>query len=100
MVEAIAQFEVLLVDQQRILGADHPDTLTTRANLASWLAEAGRVDEAIGQFEALLNDCLRVLGPEHPVTKNVGEALKYLKLLRKIMHFTGAALSLIRRFLK
>uniref|UniRef100_UPI0023F5310F tetratricopeptide repeat protein n=1 Tax=Schaalia cardiffensis TaxID=181487 RepID=UPI0023F5310F len=72
-------FEALLVDRQRVLGVDHPDTLTTRNNLASCLARAGRVDEAIAQFEALLNDCLRVLGPDHPLTKNVREALERLK---------------------
>ena len=34
--DAIAVFEELLADQQRILGNDHPSTLTTRHNLAYW----------------------------------------------------------------
>ena len=37
MQEAIGQFRRLLDDQVRVLGPDHPDTLTTRNNLASWL---------------------------------------------------------------
>jgi len=28
--------EELLTDQLRVLGPDHPDTLATRHNLASW----------------------------------------------------------------
>jgi hypothetical protein len=33
--------EALLADQLRVLGADHPDTLTTRNKLASWRGPAG-----------------------------------------------------------
>jgi hypothetical protein len=50
------------------LPSDHPDTLTARNNLASWLGEVGRVGEAIDQFQALLADITRVLGPDHPDT--------------------------------
>jgi len=35
-VGAVAGFEALLVDQQRVLGADHPDTLRTRNNVSHW----------------------------------------------------------------
>ncbi|MFE3637501.1 NB-ARC domain-containing protein, partial [Streptomyces sp. NPDC059168] len=44
------------------LGPDHPDTLTTRSNLARWRGEAG---DAVGAAEAsadLLEDMVRVLG--------------------------------------
>jgi hypothetical protein len=34
----------LLNDQIRVLGPDHPDTLATRNNLASWLGESGPVE--------------------------------------------------------
>jgi hypothetical protein len=34
------------------LGPDHPDTLRTRNNLASWLGEAGRAQDAITLFPA------------------------------------------------
>ena|ERR1035437_2756613 len=46
----------------------HPDTLTTRNNLAFWLGESGRVAEAITAFEQLLADQSRVLGPDDPHT--------------------------------
>ncbi len=62
------QYELLLTDLLRVLGPDHPHTLTTRNNLASWLGRAGRVEAAVQQFELLLTDRLRVLGPDHPHT--------------------------------
>jgi hypothetical protein len=33
---AVAAFEELLADHLRVLGPDHPNTLTTRNNLAHW----------------------------------------------------------------
>ena len=51
-----------------MLGPEHPDTLTTRANLAHWTGEAGDAAGARDQFAALLPVRERVLGPEHPDT--------------------------------
>ncbi|WP_307874237.1 FxSxx-COOH system tetratricopeptide repeat protein [Frankia sp. AgW1.1] len=50
------------------LGAEHPDTLASRNNLAGAYRAAGRVEQAIGLFEQTLTDCERVLGAEHPDT--------------------------------
>ena len=50
------------------LGPDHPDTLTTRNNLATAYLDAGHVSTAIDMFEALLADRTRILGPDHPDT--------------------------------
>ncbi|MFJ9634527.1 tetratricopeptide repeat protein, partial [Streptomyces sp. NPDC101175] len=50
------------------LGPDHPDTLTTRNNLAHWRGRAGDAAGAANAFEELLTDQLRILGPEHPDT--------------------------------
>ena len=77
MQEAVGQFRQLLADRARVLGPDHPDTLTTRNNLASWLGEAGQVQEAIGQFRQLLDDRVRVLGPDHPDTLITRSNLAY-----------------------
>jgi tetratricopeptide (TPR) repeat protein len=60
--------EPLLADYERVLGTDHPDTLTTRNNLALAYREAGRTAEAIGLYERTLADRERVLGTEHPET--------------------------------
>lgn len=53
---------------QRVLGPEHPATLTTRNNLAHWTGEAGEPAAARDLFRALLPDHERVLGPEHPRT--------------------------------
>ncbi|WP_240677680.1 tetratricopeptide repeat protein [Actinacidiphila soli] len=50
------------------LGPDHPDTLTTRSNLARWRGEAGDAAGAAAAFEDLLADRIRVLGTDHPHT--------------------------------
>lgn len=47
---------------------DHPDTLTTRNNLAFWRGEAGDPAGAAAASEALLADRVRVLGPDYPDT--------------------------------
>ena len=58
-----------LVDNQiRVLGVDHPHTLTARNNLASFLGEAGFGDEAIEHFRSLVADQIRVLGNHDPAT--------------------------------
>ena len=49
-------------------GADHPDTLTTRANVAAWTGECGDAREALRVFQALLPDRERLLGADHPDT--------------------------------
>ncbi|GIG59723.1 hypothetical protein Lfu02_40950 [Longispora fulva] len=51
-----------------VLGPDHPNTLTTRGNLAGKRGEAGDPAGAVTAFENLLPDRVRVLGPDHPRT--------------------------------
>jgi hypothetical protein len=55
-------------NQLRVLGPDHPDTLTARNNVAGWAGQSGDVGEALRLFRELLPDQLRVLGPDHPET--------------------------------
>ena len=62
------RYEELLADQVRVLGADHPDTLATRHNLAGVIADAGDLVEARRRDEELLADRVRVLGADHPDT--------------------------------
>ena len=66
--QSILIAEPLLADQERVLGADHADTLTTRDNLALAYREAGRTAEAITLHEQTLADRERVLGADHPDT--------------------------------
>jgi hypothetical protein len=63
--EALAIERGALPIQELVLGRDHPDTLTTRHNIASWTWQAG---EALHLFRELLSDREGVLGRDHPDT--------------------------------
>ena len=76
LTEAIALYEQVHTDSTRVLGEDHPDTLTSRNNLAYAYESAGRLQEAIGLFDRLLGGCLRILGPDHPLTATVRKSLE------------------------
>ncbi|MDX6429052.1 MAG: hypothetical protein QOE54_1418 [Streptosporangiaceae bacterium] len=75
--DAIAYFEALFADSLEILGPDHPDTLTTRYELAYWRGEAGDFAGAAAALEQLVADRLRVLGPDHPNTLGTRANLAY-----------------------
>jgi len=66
--QAIVIGEQLLADQERVLGADHPDTLTSRNNLANAYHDAGRAAEAITLHEQTLAARERILRADHPDT--------------------------------
>ena len=58
----------MLDARTRILGADHPVTLTARYNLAGVLAERGSLEQAEAEYRAVLDARTRALGADHPVT--------------------------------
>jgi hypothetical protein len=62
------QYAALLRVRERVLGPEHPDTLSTRHNLASWTGEAGDPHAARDQYAELLRIRERVLGGDHPAT--------------------------------
>uniref|UniRef100_UPI002025011E tetratricopeptide repeat protein n=1 Tax=Frankia sp. CiP1_Cm_nod2 TaxID=2897161 RepID=UPI002025011E len=66
--QAMALLQRALTLDERLLGPDHPDTLTSRNNLAYAYESAGRAAEAIDLYERTLPDMLRILGPDHPDT--------------------------------
>ena len=68
----------LLPDQVRVLGRDHPDTLTTRASIALWTGECGDSAQALRLCQELLPDLVRVLGPDHPDTLGIRQAIAHL----------------------
>ena len=69
--DSIELYEQVLAERERVLGPDHPDTLTIRNNLAGAYKSAGRLAEAIELYEQVLADRVRVLGPDHPDTLTV-----------------------------
>ena len=66
--QAVAEGEPLIGEFERVLGPDHPYTLTLRSNLAAAYQAAGRLAEAIPLFEQVLAGRERVLGPDDPDT--------------------------------
>ncbi|RKK93755.1 hypothetical protein BFJ68_g15425 [Fusarium oxysporum] len=64
---ALSEREVL-EKRQRILGDEHPDTISAMNNLANTLSDQGKLDEAALMKREVLEKMQRVLGDEHPDT--------------------------------
>jgi tetratricopeptide (TPR) repeat protein len=60
------------------LGRDHPQTLTSRNNLAGAYVSAGRLGAAIPLYEQTLADSVRVPGQDHPDTLGSRNNLAYV----------------------
>lgn len=52
----------------RVLGENHPSTLTSMANLAFTWKSQGRLDEALALMRRCVEFQQRILGPDHPST--------------------------------
>ncbi|MFD4358076.1 FxSxx-COOH system tetratricopeptide repeat protein [Nocardia sp. NPDC058518] len=74
---AIALHEQALGDRERVLGDDHPDTLSSRNNLANAYLRVDQVGEATALHERNLADYERVLGDDHPDTLSSRNNLAY-----------------------
>ena len=73
--QAITAGESLLADQERIRGADDPDTLLTANSLALAYQDTGRLAEAAALHERTLASRERTLGRTHPRTLVSGNNL-------------------------
>ena len=75
-----ALLQDLIQTQIRVLGPDHPDTLTSRSSLASALSGLGEYARAAELHQQALDNRARVLGPDHPDTlssrNNLASALE------------------------
>ncbi|MER7484299.1 tetratricopeptide repeat protein [Streptomyces sp. NPDC126510] len=68
---AMELFKELLPDFDQVLGPNHRDTLTVRADIAEWTGEtgtAGAAEHAVELFKELLPDQVRALGDDDPDT--------------------------------
>ena len=69
-----------LKQRDHILLTHHPDTLTSRYNLANAYQDTDRLLEAITLFEQNLKESTHILGPDHPNTllsrNNLAEAYR------------------------
>ncbi|WP_085575993.1 tetratricopeptide repeat protein [Streptomyces sp. 13-12-16] len=68
LASALHAHQRALTTYERVLGADHPDTLASRNHLAGAYQAAGDLGRAIPLFEQTLTDVERVLGADHPDT--------------------------------
>ncbi|KAK3939624.1 P-loop containing nucleoside triphosphate hydrolase protein [Diplogelasinospora grovesii] len=66
--EAAAMKKEVLEKRQRILGDEHPDTISAMNNLANTLGDQGKLDEAVAMLKEVLEKMQRILGREHPHT--------------------------------
>ena len=80
--QARALNEDTLTRYRRILGYDHPDTLTSANNLAIDLSTLGYLQQARILHEDTLTRKRRVLGEDHPATRlserNLADVLRKL----------------------
>ncbi|WP_157125194.1 tetratricopeptide repeat protein, partial [Nocardia salmonicida] len=81
--QAAEQFEQLLTDHRRVLGDDHPNTLTNLIYLANVYRSVGLVVEAIPLYECALTDSERVLGLDHPTTNSLRRNLAHAHAARR-----------------
>ena len=65
---AISHLQRTFTATVRVLGEDHPSTLTSRNNLAGAYRSAGDVGRAITLYEQTFTATVRVLGEDHPST--------------------------------
>jgi hypothetical protein len=59
----------VLNKRRRILGEEHPDTITAMNNLAITLGDQGQLDEAIALSEVAVQRMKRIHGNEHSHTR-------------------------------
>ncbi|MGC5312003.1 tetratricopeptide repeat protein, partial [Micromonospora zamorensis] len=68
-------YRAVLAAETRLLGENHPSTLTTRYALAGMLRERGELDQAELDYRTVLAAETRLLGENHPSTLTTRQAL-------------------------
>jgi len=66
--QAAAMDEKALATSIKVLGEEHPDTVTAMANLAFSYKDLGRWREAIELLQKAVDGSRKVLGEDHPDT--------------------------------
>jgi len=80
--EAAAMKKEVLEKRRRILGEEHPSTITAMNNLAATLSGQGKLEESIAMFSEAYVKMTTLLGNNHPHTRVVGDNLTRLLLRR------------------
>jgi tetratricopeptide (TPR) repeat protein len=80
--EAEKLYDEALAGMSRVLGKEHPDTLSTMKDVAEMDTREGRLDEADRLLDAVLKGRRRVLGENHPDTAAAMVSLADVAALR------------------
>ncbi|MEM7582073.1 MAG: tetratricopeptide repeat protein [Acidobacteriota bacterium] len=95
--EALSLGQRVLVETERKLGADHPQTATSLGNLGAVLISDGQLDRALPRLERALAIYERQLGSDHPWTvvsaRNLGVLLVSLGELERAETLLEVALA-------
>jgi hypothetical protein len=75
MGSALQLYEQTCAGYERILGADHPDTLTYRLSLANAYYKVGRLSDGIILLRDIVARCEQVLPPGDPLMQAAQESL-------------------------
>ncbi|KAJ6012603.1 FabD/lysophospholipase-like protein [Penicillium canescens] len=77
--EAESMYQIVLISREKMLGPEHPHSLTSVSKLGSVLDRQGKYKEAEAMHRWALEGYEKVLGPEHPYTltsvSNLGSVL-------------------------
>ena len=65
----------LIVDYERVMGVDDPDTLTARNNYICTLKNSGTIMEAVALYRELLSDVERILGADDEFAQEIAQRL-------------------------
>ena len=76
--EAEAGYRQVFESRSRVLGADHPRTLSARHQLAWVMANLGHWQDAAAGYRQILASRLRVLGVDHPRTLSARHQLAWV----------------------
>src|SRR2546428_255679 len=71
--DAEPMFRQVLAARRRVLGEDHPDTLSTEHRLGWLIGRQGRYGEAVDIVNQVLGGRRSVLGDDHPDTLSARE---------------------------
>jgi len=74
--EAEDLYVLVLRTMKRVLGGEHPDTLTTMSNLAFMWKDLGKDNKALALLEQCIGLRTDIIGIDHPDTKSSIEAFE------------------------
>jgi hypothetical protein len=75
MASALQLYEQACTGYERVLGADNPETLARRGDLAHAYYTVGRLSDATAMLRDTVERCERALPPGDPLTQTLRESL-------------------------